>query len=58
MILNQIAYCKDNLVAQLPDTVVKMETHLKGLIQQYNNRMVDDDLTREGSQIKKSISAH
>lgn len=47
-----------NLVAQLPDTVVKMETHLKGLIQQYNNRMVDDNLTREGSQLKKSISAH
>jgi hypothetical protein len=42
-----------NLVAQLPDTVVKMEAHLKGLIQQYNNRMVDDDLTREGSQIKE-----
>ncbi len=49
---------KDNLVIQLPDTVAKMETHLKGLIQQYNNRMVDDDLTREGSQIKKSIGTH
>jgi hypothetical protein len=35
-----------------------METHLKGLIQQYNNRMVDDDLTREGSQMKKSMTAH
>jgi len=49
---------KNNLIAQLPDTVVKMETHLKGLIQQYNNRMVDDDLTSEGSQLKKSISTH
>ncbi len=49
---------KNNLIIQLPDTVAKMETHLKGLIQQYNNRMVDDDLTREGSQIKKSISTH
>jgi phosphoglycerol transferase MdoB-like AlkP superfamily enzyme len=49
---------RNNLVTQLPDTVAHMETHLKGLIQQYNNRMVDDDLTREGSQLKKSMSGH
>jgi phosphoglycerol transferase MdoB-like AlkP superfamily enzyme len=45
---------KQNLLNQLPDTVQHMEIHLKGLIQQYNNRMVDDNLTREGSQIKKA----
>ncbi len=47
---------KKNLVNELPDTVRHMELHLKGLIQQYNNRMVDDDLTREGSQLKNSIN--
>lgn len=44
-----------NLVNELPDTVSHMEVHLKGLIQQYNNRMVDDNLTREGSQLVNSI---
>jgi phosphoglycerol transferase MdoB-like AlkP superfamily enzyme len=44
---------KNNLINQLPDTVRSMELQLKGLIQQYNNRMVDDNLTREGSQLKK-----
>ena len=44
---------KKNLVNELPDTVQHIELHLKGLIQQYNNRMVDDNLTREGSQMKK-----
>ena len=46
---------KHNLVNELPDTVAHMEIHLKGLIQQYNNRMVDDNLTREGSQQVHSI---
>lgn len=39
-----------NLVNQLPDTVRSMETVLKAYIQQYNNRMVDDNLTMEGPQ--------
>jgi hypothetical protein len=46
---------KNNLVSQLPDTVLKMELQLKGLIQQYNNRMVDDNLTIEGSQQKINL---
>ncbi len=37
-----------NLVQQLPDTVQSMETQLKAFIQQYNNRMVDDNLTIGG----------
>ena len=37
-----------NLKALLPDTVRLMEEQLKAFIQQYNNRMVDDDLTVEG----------
>ncbi|HWA35780.1 MAG TPA: sulfatase-like hydrolase/transferase, partial [Cyclobacteriaceae bacterium] len=37
-----------NLVAHLPDTVSAMEEQLKAFIQQYNDRMVDDNLTREG----------
>ncbi len=40
----------NNLVSQLPDTVASMETVLKAYIQQYNNRMVDDNLTTEGPQ--------
>jgi len=40
----------NNLVGQLPDTVRSMETVLKAYIQQYNNRMVDDNLTTEGPQ--------
>ncbi len=37
-----------NLLSQLPDTVALMENHLKAFIQQYNDRMVDDNLTTEG----------
>ena len=37
-----------NLADQLPDTVRAMEDQLKAFIQQYNNRMVDDNLTVEG----------
>ncbi len=51
-------FLKQNLIGDLPDTVQHMEHHLKGLIQQYNNRMVEDNLTREGSQQKKSVGAH
>jgi phosphoglycerol transferase MdoB-like AlkP superfamily enzyme len=43
---------RTNLVDALPDTVRKMEIRLKAFIQQYNNRMVDNDLTRDGSQLK------
>jgi phosphoglycerol transferase MdoB-like AlkP superfamily enzyme len=43
-------YLSNNLVDQLPDTVQSMERILKAYIQQYNNRMVDDNLTTEGPQ--------
>lgn len=43
-------YLSKNLVSQLPDTVKSMEGVLKAYIQQYNNRMVDDNLTMEGPQ--------
>jgi phosphoglycerol transferase MdoB-like AlkP superfamily enzyme len=45
-----------NLREQLPDTVRVMEQSLKGLIQHYNNRMVDDNLTVEGSPIRNSVN--
>jgi phosphoglycerol transferase MdoB-like AlkP superfamily enzyme len=41
---------KRNLVNELPDTVQSMEAVLKAYIQQYNNRMVDDNLTMDGPQ--------
>ncbi len=37
-----------NLMSQLPDTAQVMENQLKAFIQQYNDRMVDDNLTTEG----------
>lgn len=40
-----------NLVEQLPDTALDMESRLKAFIQQYNNRMVDDHLTMDGAQV-------
>lgn len=43
-------YLANNLVSELPDTVKSMEGVLKAYIQQYNNRMVDDNLTMEGPQ--------
>ena len=46
---------KNNLVDQLPDTTLRMTTSLKAFIQQYNNRMVDNNLTTEGSQLRKII---
>ncbi len=39
---------KTNLMVQFPDTVKVMEDQVKAFIQQYNNRMVDDNLTTEG----------
>jgi phosphoglycerol transferase MdoB-like AlkP superfamily enzyme len=36
---------KTNLVAQLPEVQTDMETYLKAFIQQYNNRMIKDQLT-------------
>jgi len=47
---------QNNLVTELPDTVKSMETTLKAFIQQYNNRMVDNDLTIEGSQLRKAVN--
>jgi hypothetical protein len=42
-----------NLLNTLPDTTRIMTNDLKAFIQQYNNRIVDDNLTTEGSQLKK-----
>ena len=39
---------KRNLLDSLPAQAAHMEKRLTALIQQYNNRMVDDDLTTEG----------
>lgn len=44
----------NNLLTQLPDTVQSMETELKAFVQQYKNRMVDDNLTISGSQLPAS----
>ncbi len=44
---------RNNLSSQLPDTVAAMESYLKAFIQQYNNRMVDDNLTVKGAQAPK-----
>lgn len=41
---------KTNLVNEMPDVTGQMELKIKALIQQYNNRMVDDNLTMEGPQ--------
>ena len=41
---------KHNLVATKPEITARLESKLKALIQQYNNRMVDDNLTMEGPQ--------
>jgi phosphoglycerol transferase MdoB-like AlkP superfamily enzyme len=38
-----------NLLRELPDTVRSMETELKAFLQQYKNRMVEDNLTLAGS---------
>lgn len=36
---------KNNLVSSLPGEVEKMERRIKAFVQQYNNRMVEDNLT-------------
>lgn len=36
---------QENLIKQLPETVVLMENKIKAVIQQYNNRMIEDRLT-------------
>jgi phosphoglycerol transferase MdoB-like AlkP superfamily enzyme len=36
---------KKNLVTELPEVVAKMEKKIKAIIQQYNNRMIEDRLT-------------
>lgn len=41
---------KNNLVELKPEITAQLERKLKALIQQYNNRMVDDNLTMEGPQ--------
>ena len=41
-----------NLLTQLPDTTLALTTKIKAFIQQYNNRIVDNNLTREGSQLQ------
>jgi len=39
----------NNQLKALPDTVKSMEIELKAFLQQYKNRMVDDNLTTEGA---------
>jgi hypothetical protein len=34
-----------NLVSELPDVVATMELKIKAVVQQYNNRMIEDRLT-------------
>jgi phosphoglycerol transferase MdoB-like AlkP superfamily enzyme len=41
-------FLKQNLMTDLPDTLRSLENQVKAFIQQYNNRMVDDNLTVEG----------
>lgn len=41
---------KENLLSSQPSVAEKMERKLKAFIQQYNSRMVDDNLTMEGPQ--------
>jgi hypothetical protein len=43
-----------NLLNILPDTAKAITTRLQAFIQQYNNRIVDNNLTTEGSQLQKA----
>ena len=43
---------KNNLLLQLPDVAKTLTVKIKALIQQYNNRMVDNALTTQGSQLE------
>jgi phosphoglycerol transferase MdoB-like AlkP superfamily enzyme len=45
-----------NLLNKLPDTAKLLTNNLKAFIQQYNNRIVDNNLTTEGSQLQKKPS--
>ncbi|MEP6683738.1 MAG: sulfatase-like hydrolase/transferase [Parafilimonas sp.] len=42
-----------NLLNALPDTTKNLTNQLQAFIQQYNNRIVENNLTTEGSQLKK-----
>lgn len=52
-LFKQDKFLKNNLLNQLPDTVQNMSRSLKAFIQQYNNRMVENNLTSEGSQLQR-----
>ncbi|HEY2726131.1 MAG TPA: LTA synthase family protein, partial [Parafilimonas sp.] len=43
-----------NLLNTLPDTARAITNRLQAFIQQYNNRIVDNNLTTEGSQLQKA----
>ncbi len=43
---------KNNLLTQLRDTTQILTTKIRAMIQQYNNRIVDNNLTTEGSQLQ------
>jgi len=45
---------QNNLISSQSQRAAQIETRLKAMIQQYNNRMVDDDLTGEGPQRETS----
>ena len=42
-----------NLLQAMPDTTKALTTKIQAMIQQYDNRMVDNNLTTEGSLLKK-----
>ena len=42
---------QNNVMASEPDTLNQLSIKIKAFIQQYNNRMVDNNLTPEGSQV-------
>ena len=43
-----------NLLNELPDTTANITKHLQAFLQQYNNRIVENNLTTEGSEFKKA----
>lgn len=45
-----------NLLQQMPDTAKSLTTKVQAMIQQYDNRMVDNNLTTEGSQLIKLVN--
>ncbi len=44
-----------NRIGEMPDTVRAMELQLKAFLQQYKNRMVDDNLTTAGSLLPDTV---